>query len=172
MPSAPNPFDFSDYSSSQSDADAHWPVGSPSAGSASNPFAAAPPAGTAAGPAFGAPGDPFGAAPARPTGGVLQGRPPMGWLWSAALAALVGVGLTLVALTGGAVLAGVIGWAFAGLVAFGLLAFFTVVDTRQRAMSVYAKSESARVVYCVVAVLAFAGVALGAWSIADWAGRL
>lgn len=96
----------------------------------------------------------------------------MWWLWSAALAAVVGVGLALVACIGGSVVAGAVGWAFAGLVTFGLLACFTMLDTRQRAMSVYAKSATAGIVYGVVMAAAFAGVVLGAWSIADWAGRL
>ncbi|BCN58337.1 hypothetical protein RE9427_17070 [Prescottella equi] len=96
----------------------------------------------------------------------------MQWLAYAGLAAVIGIALTVVSVSGGSVLFAFVGWALAGLLAFGMLALFTTLDTRKRAMPVYARSKVVERAYGVAVAVAFVGVVLGAWSIADWAGRL
>lgn len=174
MSSSPDPFDFSDYTSPRREASGQWPTGSPAADPLFNPFGGEPVAATD----FARTGttdtavDSFGTAPARSITVSAQGSPPLHWLAFAALAALAGIAATAVALGGGPVPFALLGWGLAGLVAFGLLAVFTVLDTRKRALAVYAASGLALLAYKGVVVVAGVGVLLGAWSIADWAGRL
>lgn len=173
MSSAHDPFDFSDYASSRSGGDKQSPFGSAAAGPLFSPFMGptdpTPPASSSE---TVLPGDAFAVPAPRPTAAVAQGKPPVQWLAYAGLAAVIGIALTVVSVSGGSVLFAFVGWALAGLLAFGMLAMFTTLDTRKRAMSVYAKSRLAERAYGVAVAVAAVGVVLGAWSIADWAGRL
>ncbi|MFY2786890.1 hypothetical protein [Rhodococcus sp. MALMAid1271] len=64
------------------------------------------------------------------------------------------------------------GWAVAGPLAIGLLAAHTMSDTKQRAKPFYSQSGWAVPTYWVVLAVAFIGVGLCSWLIADWAARL
>ncbi len=173
MSSARDPFDFSEYASSRSGGDKQWPSGSAAAGPLFSPFTAPPqPAAAASSPETATPGDPFAAPAPRSTVVLAQGKPPVRWLAFAGLAAVAGIAFAVFSLGGASVLFAFVGWVLAGLLAFGLLAMFSVSDTRRRAMSAYAESRSVVNVYRVVVAVAIVGVGLGAWSIADWAGRL
>ncbi|WP_231868867.1 hypothetical protein [Rhodococcus opacus] len=148
------------------DTSSSWPAADQFGSAAADPFASQPSAFASTTAA-----EPFAAAQsARPSGAIAQGEPPIPWLVLAALAAAAGLVLavTLGSITGLAVVA----WVLAGGCAFGLLARFTVLDTAQRALPVYARSKVAQRGYWVVVVLALAGIVASAWHIAEWAGRL
>jgi hypothetical protein len=63
------------------------------------------------------------------------------------------------------------GWVVCGPVAIGLLAVHTTMDTKRRAAPFYSQPGWTAVVYWSVMIVAFAGVGISAWSIAQWAGR-
>lgn len=173
MSSAQDPFDFSEYASSRSGGDKQWPSDSAAAGPLFSPFMGPPqPATPASSSETALPGDPFAVPAPRSTAALAQGKPPVQLLALAGLAAVIGIALTVVSVSSGSVVLGVLGWASAGLLAFGLLTWFTTLDTQRRAMAVYAKSGAAVVVYWGVVAVSIMGVVLGAWSIADWFGRL
>lgn len=175
MHSSSDPFDFSEYSSSRDGAD-NPPSDSPWAGiqPAADPF--------------GTPNDPFsgfGGASNAPAGngfatphqlarpsGVEQGRTPLAWVLGAFLVTLVGIGATLLTFALGPVAWAVLGWLLAGPVAALLLAQHMVADTRERTRPTYDGSSFLHGTYWVSVALAAVGIVLGAWQIAEWAGRL
>lgn len=182
MANSSNPFDFSDFQSSgphsqpQGTQDRGGGFGFPSTGgqdSGFDPFAA-----------------PAGARPFEPSGSdsgsvdgfgqrsAVVGVPfddesastPVLWCALAGVAALAGIALAVLG-TGSTKLA-FVGWAVAGPLAIGLLAAHTLFDTKQRAKPFYSQPGWAAPVYWVVLAVAFVGVGLCSWSIADWAARL
>ncbi|MFD5809078.1 hypothetical protein [Rhodococcus aetherivorans] len=176
MSSSTNPFDFSEYSSSRDDADNPWSGGSQSPWPPPEPFGSV--AAPFAGPGGSTPG--FGGAPAdafaveqRPlVTAISQGRPPRAWLIGGGVVALLGLTAVALTLSGGSTVFAFIGWLLAGPAAFYLLAQHTVADMQQRARPVYAGSKAVQGTYWTVVVLGFVGIAVGAWQIAEWAGRL
>ncbi|MDH6284106.1 hypothetical protein M2280_005358 [Prescottella agglutinans] len=93
-------------------------------------------------------------------------------LWLAAVGAAAAVGLIVAAVFGAAPVMAFVGWILCGPIAIGLLAAFTVADTRRRAKPVYSQPEWVRYAYRGGFLVSLTGVALAAWRIADWAGRL
>lgn len=174
MHSSSDPFDFSEYSSSRDGTDTP-----PS----DSPWSAGPPAGGG----FGIPNDPFSGfatqgvptgdsfatlqQPARPSG-LEQGRTPLGWVLGAFVVVLVGVGATLLAVALGPVAWAFLGWSMAGPVAALLLAQHMVADTKERTLPTYDASRFLQGTYWLSVALAAVGIVLGAWQIAEWAGRL
>ena len=169
-----DPFDFSDF------------------GSARLPVAASPAASSA--PGFGGHAtfmadaplhngfDPFGGAqPGKPWSGkafaettppspegVHVARPPLA-LFALALA-LAAAGILISALWGQAPPAAAVGWFLAGPVAIGVLSAYTRIDTRRRTDAVYSAPGWASALYWVVVMVCLAGIGLGAWYLALWAG--
>jgi hypothetical protein len=107
------------------------------------------------------------------TGTLATAGPPLKWFAVALVMAAAGVVLALVSATGGGgVFAPALaGWLLAGPIAIGALAVYTRVDTRRRSESIYSAPRWAARLYWVVLVVCLAGIALGAWQIALWAGR-
>lgn len=110
-----------------------------------------------------------------PVGSLGVAGPPLRLL-GVALAVAV-VGFVLAGLSAGAaspvstaVLA-FAGWLLAGPVAIGVLATFHGVDTRRRLSSVYSSPMWLRSAHWVVIATCAAGVGVGAWELALWAGR-
>ncbi|WP_198671953.1 hypothetical protein, partial [Desertihabitans aurantiacus] len=102
---------------------------------------------------------------------VAVARPPVGWLAAALGVAVVAVLLVLgVARPVPAVPLG--GWLLAGPVAVSLLALYTRRDVLARTRPVYAAPGWVRPAYVVVSVLVVLAVAVTAWRLADWVGRL
>jgi hypothetical protein len=60
----------------------------------------------------------------------------------------------------------------AGPVAIGVLAEFSRADTRRRTHAVYSAPRWVPNVYWAILVVCLLGIAVGAWHIALWAGRL
>lgn len=91
-------------------------------------------------------------------------------MFVAFLTALVGLA--------GAIIFGAIGWLalcawlLSGLVTLSLLATFTSIDNGRRASLFYSVSTFALVLYWATLAVAFAGIIISAWHIADWIGRL
>lgn len=174
VPSTPDPFDFSEYSTSRDGTDTSPPdSGGPVWGNTptfGGGFTTSPdpfgPGTTSATP------DAFAsAAPAR-SPSFAQGRTPAGWAAAALVTALAGVVLAIVALLGGAVGFAVAGWLLSGPTAALLLAKHMIADTTERALPVYQPSKAAQTLYRVAVGLAAAGIVASAWVIAEWAGRL
>ncbi|MGW6694916.1 hypothetical protein ACWF62_14210 [Rhodococcus sp. NPDC054953] len=179
MSTVRDPFDFSDYAGSRPDSDTSWSAGTSNTAAAFDPFSGE--SSTApgdAGSAFGgfASGgtlDVFGAQAARLTASALSGEPPVKWLVAAGVAAVVGAGTGVGAvIAGGPTIVAFLGWLLAGPAAVLLLGGFTTRDTAQRALPSYTEKAAAKWCYGIVAAVALVGIVLGAWSIADWAGRL
>lgn len=151
----------------------------PGAGAGYGPNAGAPPPPPSVAP----PGDPYAAGvtaswntpvgvPANlgPDGLPAIGRPPVVWLYAALGAAVVGLVIAL--LLNEPIGLVFVGWFVAGPVAIGLLAAFSVFDTRRQAQPIYDPVDWAKTLYYVVVAVAMLGVLLSAWWIAQWAGRL
>lgn len=99
-------------------------------------------------------------------------RPPLALVVAAFGFALVGIALgTVAASTDSSALLAFVGWLLAGPAAIGVLAWFTHIDTRRRLNSVYSAPTWLSTGYWVVVATCGAGIALGAWQIALWAGR-
>jgi hypothetical protein len=128
--------------------------------------------------------DPFGQSSARPaqpvdafgvtTHGLGQqdlavGRPPLGLFGLAIVLAVAGA--LIAGVWGGAFVAAAVGWSLAGPVAIGVLAFYTLVDTRRRTDAVYSAPSWTGAAYWVVVAACLSGIAIGAWHLALWAGR-
>jgi hypothetical protein len=96
-------------------------------------------------------------------------RPPLG-LFGLAIA-LAGAGALIAGVWGGALVAAAVGWSLAGPVAIGVLAFYTLVDTRRRTDAVYSAPSWTGAAYWVVVAVCLSGIAIGAWHLALWAGR-
>lgn len=97
--------------------------------------------------------------------------PPVRWLGISVLVALVSAGL---ALAFGAAVPGlaISGWVLSGPLAIGLLAYFTVLDTRERTKATYIAPTWVRAGYWVCVVVSLAAVLVCALRIAFWVGRL
>jgi hypothetical protein len=91
------------------------------------------------------------------------------WLFLA-LGVLV-VAAVLGAISHGKPALSVVGWLLAGFGAIGMLAVFTVADTRRRANPWYSPGALPSRVRGGLALLSLVVVAVNAWQFADWAGR-
>jgi hypothetical protein len=97
--------------------------------------------------------------------------PPIGWLVAAIVAGLVALAVVLG--FGGAVEWAVVAWVIAGPVAIGLLAGFTIHDNRRQTSPLYDNRRPlVPSLYWPAVAVAGAGIAISAWYIADWVGRL
>jgi hypothetical protein len=96
--------------------------------------------------------------------------PPLSLLGLAVVLAVTGASLAGV-WGGGAVITTAIGWSLAGPVAIGVLAFYTLVDTRRRTEAVYSAPNWAATAYWAVVLVCMAGITISAWYLALWAGR-
>ncbi|BBZ36012.1 hypothetical protein [Mycolicibacterium confluentis] len=193
-----NPFDFSDFGPARQPGGTPPPAfggapaphqGPPAASGGFDPWANQPPsAQSPARPnpesAFGDPGafgqsggqqDVFGL----PGSGVAAGGalttsgPPMIWFVIALGLAIAGFVIALAgALAGGLLATALVGWLLAGPVAIGALATYTRIDTRRRTETIYSAPAWAANLYWAVLAVCLVGIALGAWQIALWAGRL
>lgn len=133
--------------------------------------AAAPFGGQSAPDAFGSTSGPQFAMP----GGLTTAGPPLGWFAIALALVVVGVALAVT----GMLVGGVVGpitaiacWLLAGPVAIGALSMYSRIDTRRRSEAVYSAPTWTTTAYWVVLAVCFIGIAVGAWRIALWAGRL
>ena len=98
------------------------------------------------------------------------GKPPLGWLVGALAVGLVGA---VVAFFGRNPAIAIVGWALAGPGAIGLLAVFAQRDVGQRALPIYIHSPArTAALYWAVIAAAAVGIAVSAWYLALWAGRL
>lgn len=117
--------------------------------------------------------------PGAPLGGgatvadVLEiGRSPVS---RAVLAVAVAVVAAVLAV-GTFALEGPVGWAglawfLSGPVAIGLLAWYTITDTRRRACPIYDRIPLGEILYWIAVVVAGVGIGFSAWTIADWVAR-
>ena len=101
--------------------------------------------------------------PSRPVG------PPAGWLIGAAACVVAAAALGL--LSRPAPWAWVVGWLIGGFAGTGMLAVFTLVDSRRRADSWYAVRPLAGRLRALLVLVAIAAVAFDAWRFADWWSR-
>jgi hypothetical protein len=98
------------------------------------------------------------------------GKPPIVWLVAALVVGLAGA---VVAFFGANPLIAIAAWALAGPGAIGLLAIFAQRDIGQRALPVYISSPGQTMaLYWAAILVAAVGIAVSAWYIAQWAGRL
>jgi hypothetical protein len=97
-------------------------------------------------------------------------RPPLA-LFGLAIT-LAGAGVLIAGLWGGSLAAVALGWFLAGPAAIGVLAVYTIVDTRRRTEAVYSAPSWTDAVYWVVVAVCLIGITIGAWHLALWAGRL
>ena len=95
--------------------------------------------------------------------------PPAGWLVGAAASVAVGAALGL--LPGPIPWTWAAGWLIAGFAGVGMLAVFTLVDSRRRADSWYTVRPLTDRLRGLLVLLAIAAVALDAWRFADWWSR-
>jgi hypothetical protein len=188
-----NPFDFSDFGPAKQPSGP--PPGSrpggpaPSGGPAGgfDPWAGQAPAARPTAPptdAFGGASgsDAFGQASGRdafgglatPGGGSLTtAGPPLLWFFVALGLAIAGIVVALIGtLTGGMIATALGGWLLAGPIAIGALAVYNRIDTRRRTESIYSAPGWTSTLYWAVLAASAVGIALGAWQIALWAGRL
>lgn len=188
--SSPNPFDFSDFGPGKQVPGASPPPPQPQGGGVSagfdpwadqrppaptrqptGPFPAGDPA--AFDPTTGR--DAFGQLTAGPAGvgALTTTRPPLVWFAVAFALAVAGAALAgLSAVSGPMIEAAAAGWLLAGPLAIGALAVFSRVDTRRRTEAIYSAPSWTSTLYWVVLAVCLAGIALGAWQIALWAGTL
>lgn len=194
--STPSPFDFSDFGPPARPGPSGPPAGpgghpAPGPGGPSSgfdPWAGAPAQAQAqpqrashevfGGPPAGQPmgaqdafGQPItvgpGAAALRTTG------PPLIWFAVALALALAGVIVAVIgAIMGPMIVTAVAGWLLAGPVAIGALAVYTRVDIRRRTDAIYSAPNWTSTLYWAVLAVCLVGIAVGAWQIALWAGRL
>jgi hypothetical protein len=190
-----NPFDFSDFGP------AKQPSGPPPGGGPGAPAGPAPGRGPAGGfdpwagqpsprptatptDAFGGPSgsdafgqnagrDAFGglATPGGPT--LTTAGPPLSWFFVALGLAIAGIVIAAIGtLAGGLIATALGGWLLAGPIAIGALAVYNRIDTRRRTESIYSAPGWTSTLYWAVLAASAVGIALGAWQIALWAGRL
>ena len=188
-----NPFDFSDFGQSSAappsggfGAPMAPPVGPQSSGfnpqsSGFNPPPTATRPGGGGFDPFGAGGDviapggsPFGGSEGTPMiGDLTVAGPPTKLMFGALGVAILGVILGLVAIPlDNSVVLALLGWLLAGPGAIGMLAWFSAADTKRRMNSVYSAPAWLSNGYWAVLAVSAMGIALGAWQIARWAGRL
>lgn len=195
---SPNPFDFSDFGPPSGPAGAGAGQPGPHGVGPAGPGPVGPGAGFdpwggqgGPAPAGGDPAGTLGAAPGSGFGGAADGRDAFGQLGAPAAGPLTTAGpptvwfavalgvavLGIVAAIGSALGGGIIwlaaaGWLLAGPVAIGALAVYNRVDTRRRTDAIYSAPSWVGTVYWVVLATCLLGIALGAWQIALWAGKL
>ncbi len=104
------------------------------------------------------------------TDGLAAVGPPVLILVGAALAAMLGLGVT--ALLGGSGGSALLGWLLSGPVAFAVLAVYTTGDARRQARPLYVVPRWAKPAYWFVVALALVAVAAAAVRVGIWAGRL
>lgn len=184
---APNPFDFSDFGPGKQappgggQAPVHGQQGGGFSGGfdpwANQPQAPGRPAAFQGPPAFDPTGgrDAFGQLTASPVGvgALTTAGPPLVWFAVALALALIGVALAGASALGGPMIAAAVaGWLLAGPLAIGALAVFSRVDTTRRTEAIYSAPTWTSTLYWVVLAVCLAGIAVGAWQIALWAGTL
>ena len=108
------------------------------------------------------------------TGDTLDvGRSPVGWV---AVAVAVATAATVIAVLafwlGASIGWSWLAWVLAGPAAIGLLARYTITDTRRRALPLYDAARLAPSLYWTTVVVAFLGIGFSAWTIAEWWARL
>lgn len=172
-PASADPFDFSDFGSRASGDGSRSQI-QPRPGAANGGF------------------DPFeGRAPAATTAAVVEAftdspgaasmptfevaGPPLRLFASAFGVAVIGLVLGMLtffdALRNSSALVALIGWFMAGPAAIGVLAWCSRLDTRRRLSAVYSAPAWLRHAYWVVLATCAAGIGMGAWQLALWAGR-
>ena len=162
-----DPFDFSDYGSPASNGRAMLQ----SARTESRLSTGFDPFGEA-GPPKAKSADVFGtttAASGKSGQGLALAGPPLSLLGLAI--ALAAAGAVVAGVWGGVLAAAVVGWSLAGPAAIGVLAYYTLVDTRRRTDAVYSAPSWTGSAYWVVVTVCMVGIAIGAWHLALWAGR-
>lgn len=117
-------------------------------------------------------GAPFGSPPVGPHPPPQESASaPVAWL--AAGAVLAALALVAALLFGGTVSVAIAGWLVAGPVVIGLLALYTLRQTRALALPfATGPSSGLRLAYAGVVALTMIAVLVSAWRIAEWAGRL
>jgi hypothetical protein len=177
----PNPFDFSDFGPAKRPSGPTGP-GTPPPGAPAqpgysggfDPWAGQPPTRPQTGQdAFGQPTgtDAFGQT-ATSAGSLAAAGPPLHWFAVALALAVAGVALAAIgSLTGGNIATALAGWLLAGPIAIGALAVYNRADTRRRTEAIYSTPTWTSTLYWAVLVVCLAGIAVGAWQIALWAGR-
>ena len=116
------------------------------------------------------PGDTSVYDPSPDLSGTAVGKPPVGWLVAALAVGLAGA---VVAFLGRDPVLAILAWALAGPGAIGLLAVFAQRDVAQRALPIYLSSPGrTTALYWAAILVAAVGIAVSAWYIAQWAGRL
>jgi hypothetical protein len=184
LASSPDPFDFSDYSRPETDSRTRREPDSADftrfsgafdqdpgnhRGFAPSELAPSEFAQSGLSPQYSSSGPgPFGSDVGPAT--VRAVTPPVVWLSAAGFVAVVGVVIALCSFASGTL--AVVAWTLSGIVAIGVLAAFTVRDTRARASAFYSQPVWIPWVVRAVLVISCAGVLISAWNIADWIGRL
>lgn len=103
------------------------------------------------------------------TSSLTVARPPLA-LFGLAIA-LAAAGAVIAGVWGDAVAAAGVGWLLAGPLAIGLLAIYTLVDTRRRTNAVYSAPSWTVAMYWTVVAVCLIGISTSAWHLALWAGR-
>jgi hypothetical protein len=162
-----DPFDFSDFGSPASNGRATLQPSRSESKLATgfDPFGDTRPAATVTGDAFGT----TAAGSAGSTGSLEVAGPPLALLGLAT--AIAAAGVLIAGVWGAAVVAAAVGWSLAGPGAIGVLAFYTLVDTRRRTDAVYSAPSWNGVAYWAVVSVCLIGITVGAWHLALWAGR-
>lgn len=93
----------------------------------------------------------------------------MGLLNAAGVVALVGLMIGLFGVSGWLSL---VGWTLSGPVAIGILAAFTLADTKRRSAPIYTSPGWTKLAYGVVVAISIIGIVVGALGFAFWVGRL
>jgi hypothetical protein len=185
---APNPFDFSDFGpGKQAPGGGGRPQGQQGGAFSGgfDPWANQRPAAPRLGhsDAFQAPPafdpttgrDAFGQLTASPAGigALATAGPPLLWFAVALALGIAGIALAATSALGGPIIAAAAaGWLLAGPLAIGALAVFRRVDTRRRTEAIYSAPTWTSRLYWMVLAVCLVGIAVGAWQIALWAGKL
>ncbi|PXW31293.1 UNVERIFIED_CONTAM: hypothetical protein DES50_10559 [Williamsia faeni] len=111
---------------------------------------------------------PFGQSTTR-SGPIEVAGPPVGLLIAAGAVALLGV---IVGIIGWSDWLAIVGWTLSGPIAIGILAAFTLSDTKRRSAPIYTRPGWAPIAYGVVILIAVIGIVIGALGFAFWVGRL
>lgn len=95
--------------------------------------------------------------------------PPAGLLIAAGVVALAGLGVGII---GGSGWLSIVGWALSGPIAIGILAAFTLSDTKRRSAPIYTSPGWTALAYGIVIAISVIGIVFGALGFAFWVGRL